>query len=146
MLSMDITLIVMYVMGYIITGYPAFLIFIMAMLISVQIAEMALNSFPAEYLYFLVQSMVWAMPALALRKSPRLAIAALTMCVYEWLVAIESFVWQYITPVESPLHSQYAFIVMAIHLFILSATAKWGGEIGYTNWNSVHRSRFLRNM
>ena len=118
----------------------------MAMLISVQIAEMALNSFPAEYLYFLVQSMVWAMPALALRKSPRLAIAALTMCVYEWLVAIESFVWQYITPVESLLHSQYAFIVMAIHLFILSATAKWGGEIGYTNWNSVHRSRFLRNM
>lgn len=143
---MDITLIVMYVMGYIITGYPAFLIFIMAMLISVQIAEMALNSFPAEYLYFLVQSMVWSIPALALLKSPRLAIAALTMCVYEWLVAIESFVWQYITPVESPLHSQYAFIVMAIHLFILSATAKWGGEIGYTNWNSVHRSRFLRNM
>lgn len=146
MLSMDITLIVMYVMGYIITGYPAFLIFIMAMLISVQIAEMALNSFPAEYLYFLVQSMVWAMPALALRKSPRLAIAALTMCVYEWLVSIESFIWQYITPVESPLHSQYAFIIMAIHLFILSATAKWGGEIGYTTRYCTYRSLAFRNM
>lgn len=146
MLSMDITLMVMYVMGFIVTAYPAYLILIMAMLISVQIAESVMNAFPAEYMYFLVQSMVWLVAAMAVRHSPRIAVAALTMCVYEWLVAIESFVWQFITPVESPLHSQYAFIIIAIHLFILSATAKWGGEIGYTNWNSVHRSRFLRNL
>lgn len=146
MLSMDITLMAMYVMGFIVTAYPAYLIFLMAMLISVQIAETVMNAFPAEYMYFLIQSMVWLLAAMAVRQSPKLAIATLTMCVYEWLVAIESFTWQFITPVETPLHSQYAFIIIAIHLFILSATAKWGGEIGYTNWTSVHRSRFLRDM
>lgn len=146
MLSMDITLIAMYVMGFALTAYPAYLIFIMSMLISMQVAESALNAFPAEYLYFLTQSMVWILPALALRKSKKLALCSLIMCVYEWLVAVESFTWQFITPVETPLHSQYAFIIIGIHLFILSTTAKWGGEIGYTYWRGSHRSVALPDL
>ncbi len=146
MLSMDITLMAMYVMGFIVTAYPAYLIFLMAMLISVQIAETVMNAFPAEYMYFLIQSMVWLLAAMAARQSPKLAIATLTMCVYEWLVAIESFTWQFITPVETPLHSQYAFIIIAIHLFILSATAKWGGEIGYTTRYCTYRGLVFRNL
>ena len=78
-------------------------------------------------------------PAIALRKSTKMALCVLTMSLYEWLVAVESFIWQFITPVETPLHSQYAFIIIGIHLFILSTTAKWGGEIGYTNWRGRHR-------
>lgn len=146
MFGADIALLIMYALGFACTGMIAFALFIPAMLVSVYIGWALVDSFPAEYMYFLAQSMVWVLPALALRKSTKLALCALTMCIYEWLVAVESFIWQFITPVETPLHSQYAFIIIGIHLFILSCTAKWGGEIGYTNWTSVHRSRFLRNM
>ncbi|HBM2190042.1 TPA: hypothetical protein LUK26_004968 [Escherichia coli] len=78
-------------------------------------------------------------PAIALRKSTKMAFCVLTMSLYEWLVAIESFVWEFITPVETPLHAQYAFIIIGIHLFILFITFKCGGEIGHYSWRGCHR-------
>lgn len=137
--GMDITIIAMYLLGFIVTRHTPFLIFTMTTLVSMQVAELALNSFPAEYLYFLTQSMIWIVPAFMLRKSLKLALCALSMCVYEWLVAIESFIWQFVTPVETPMHSQYAFIIIGIHMVILSTTAKWGGEIGYIYRRGSHR-------
>lgn len=136
----DITLLAMYVLGFLFTGMTAFMVFIPAVLMSVYIGWALVDNFPAEYFYFLAQSMVWLIPAFVMRKSVKLALCSLTMCIYEWLVAVESFIWQFITPVETPLHSQYAFIIIGIHLFILSTTAKWGGEIGYTNWRYRHRT------
>lgn len=146
MFGADIALLIMYALGFLCTGMAAFVVFIPAMLVSVYIGWVLVDSFPAEYMYFLAQSMVWVLPAFALRKSVKLALCSLTMCVYEWLVAVESFVWQFITPVETPLHSQYAFIIIGIHLFILSTTAKWGGEIGYTYWRGSHRSVALPDL
>lgn len=139
MIYADIALLTMYILGFLCTGMVAFLVFIPAMLMSVYIGWVIVDSFPAEYMYYLVQSMVWLIPAFVMRKSVKLALCSLTMCIYEWLVAVESFIWQFITPVETPLHSQYAFIIIGIHLFILSTTAKWGGEIGYTTWRNRHR-------
>lgn len=135
----DITLLAMYVLGFLFTGMTAFMVLIPAVLMSVCIGWVLVDDFPAEYLYFLSQSMVWLIPAFFMRKSVKLALCSLTMCIYEWLVSVESFIWQFITPVETPLHSQYAFIIIGIHLFILSTTAKWGGEIGYTTWRNRHR-------
>lgn len=140
MIYADIALLTMYILGFLCTGMVAFLVFIPAMLMSVYIGWVIVDSFPAEYMYYLAQSMVWLVPAFVMRKSVKLALCSLTMCIYEWLVAVESFIWQFITPVETPLHSQYAFIIISIHLFILSTTAKWGGEIGYTNWRYRHRT------
>lgn len=139
MIYADIALLTMYILGFLCTGMVAFLVFIPAMLMSVYIGWVIVDSFPAEYMYYLAQSMVWLIPAFVMRKSVKLALCSLTMCIYEWLVAVESFIWQFITPVETPLHSQYAFIIIGIHLFILSTTAKWGGEIGYTTWRNRHR-------
>ncbi|ARK07762.1 hypothetical protein LPST10_00030 [Salmonella phage LPST10] len=139
MFGADIAIMIMYVLGFACTGMVAFLVFIPAMLMSVYIGWVIVDSFPAEYMYYLAQSMVWLIPAFVMRKSVKLALCSLTMCIYEWLVAVESFIWQFITPVETPLHSQYAFIIIGIHLFILSTTAKWGGEIGYTTWRNRHR-------
>lgn len=139
MIYADIALLIMYILGFLCTGMVAFLVFIPAMLMSVYIGWVIVDSFPAEYMYYLAQSMVWLIPAFVMRKSVKLALCSLTMCIYEWLVAVESFIWQFITPVETPLHSQYAFIIIGIHLFILSTTAKWGGEIGYTTWRNRHR-------
>lgn len=139
MIYADIALLTMYILGFLCTGMVAFLVFIPAMLMSVYIGWVIVDSFPAEYMYYLAQSMVWLIPAFVMRKSVKLALCSLTMCIYEWLVAVESFIWQFITPVETPLHSQYAFIIIGIHLFILSTTAKWGGEIGYTTWRDRHR-------
>lgn len=139
MIYADIALLTMYILGFLCTGMVAFLVFIPAMLMSVYIGWVIVDSFPAEYMYYLAQSMVWLIPAFVMRKSVKLALCSLTMCIYEWLVAVESFIWQFITPVETPLHSQYAFIIIAIHLFILSTTAKWGGEIGYTTWRNRYR-------
>lgn len=144
--GMDITLIIMYLLGFVVTGFTPFLVLMMTMMVSMQLADLALNSFPSEYMYFLTQSMIWLLPAFAFRKSVKLALCSLSMCVYEWLVSIESFVWQYITPVETPMHSQYAFIIIGIHLFILSTTAKWGGEIGYIYWRDRHRFRSAPNL
>ncbi|MDU7405626.1 MAG: hypothetical protein E7L15_17440 [Citrobacter portucalensis] len=139
MIYADIALLIMYILGFLCTGMVAFLVFIPAMLMSVYIGWVIVDSFPAEYMYYLAQSMVWLIPAFVMRKSVKLALCSLTMCIYEWLVAVESFIWQFITPVETPPHSQYAFIIIGIHLFILSTTAKWGGEIGYTTWRNRHR-------
>ncbi|WQY91038.1 hypothetical protein [Salmonella phage ZBSTP8] len=139
MFGADIAIMIMYVLGFACTGMVAFLVFIPAMLMSVYIGWVIVDSFPAEYMYYLAQSMVWLITAFVMRKSVKLALCSLTMCIYEWLVAVESFIWQFITPVETPLHSQYAFIIIGIHLFILSTTAKWGGEIGYTTWRNRHR-------
>ncbi|WYC18316.1 hypothetical protein [Citrobacter phage vB_CfrS_K1M] len=139
MIYADIALLTMYILGFLCTGMVAFLVFIPAMLMSVYIGWVIVDSFPAEYMYYLAQSMVWLIPAFVMRKSVKLALCSLTMCIYEWLVAVGSFIWQFITPVETPLHSQYAFIIIGIHLFILSTTAKWGGEIGYTTWRNRHR-------
>lgn len=139
MIYADIALLAMYILGFLCTGMVAFLVFIPAMLMSVYIGWVIVDSFPAEYMYYLAQSMVWLIPAFVMRKSVKLALCSLTMCIYEWLVAVESFIWQFITPVETPLHAQYAFIIIGIHLFILSTTAKWGGEIGYTTWRNRHR-------
>lgn len=139
MIYADIALLTMYILGFLCNGMVAFLVFIPAMLMSVYIGWVIVDSFPAEYMYYLAQSMVWLIPAFVMRKSVKLALCSLTMCIYEWLVAVESFIWQFITPVETPLHSQYAFIIIGIHLFILSTTAKWGGEIGYTTWRNRHR-------
>lgn len=146
MFGADIALLAMYTLGFLCTGMIAFAVFIPAMLVSVYIGWALVDSFPAEYMYFLAQSMVWVLPALALRKCKNLAICCLMMCVYEWLVAVESFIWQFVIPVETALHSQYAFIIIGIHLFILSITAKWGGEIGYTYWRGRHRSVALPNL
>lgn len=139
MIYADIALLTMYILGFLCTGMVAFLVFIPAMLMSVYIGWVIVDSFPAEYMYYLAQSMVWLIPAFVMRKSVKLALCSLTMCIYEWIVAVESFIWQFITPVETPLHSQYAFIIIGIHMFILSTTAKWGGEIGYTTWRNRHR-------
>lgn len=146
MLGADVAIMIMYVLGFSCTGMIAFLVFIPAMVMSVYLGWVLVDSFPAEYMYYLAQAMVWLLPALALRKSAKMALCVLTMSLYEWLVAVESFVWEFITPVETLLHAQYAFIIIGIHLFIISAIAKWGGEIGYTNWNSANRSHFLCNM
>lgn len=146
MIYADITLLAMYILGFLCTGMMAFLVFIPAMLMSVYIGWVIVDSFPAEYMYYLAQSMVWLIPAFFMRKSVKLALCSLTMCIYEWLVAVESFIWQFITPVETPLHSQYAFIIIGIHLFILSTTAKWGGEIGYTTRYRTYRGLVFRNL
>lgn len=134
----DVAIMIMYVLGFACTGVVAFLVFIPAMAMSVYLGWVLVDSFPAEYLYYLAQSMVWLFPAIALRKSTKMALCVLTMSLYEWLVAIESFVWEFITPVETPLHAQYAFIIIGIHLFILSITFKWGGEIGHYSWRGRH--------
>lgn len=139
MFGADVAIMIMYVLGFACTGMVAFLVFIPAMVMSVYLGWVLADSFPAEYLYYLAQSMVWLFPAIALRKSTKMALCVLTMSLYEWLVAIESFVWEFITPVETPLHAQYAFIIIGIHLFILSITFKWGGEIGHYSWCGRHR-------
>jgi hypothetical protein len=146
MIYADIALLTMYILGFLCTGMVAFLVFIPAMLMSVYIGWVIVDSFPAEYMYYLAQSMVWLIPAFVMRKSVKLALCSLTMCIYEWLVAVESFIWQFITPVETSLHSQYAFIIIGIHLFILSTTAKWGGEIGYNTRYRTYRSLVFRNL
>lgn len=134
-----IALLAMYVLGFLCTGMAAFIILAAPMAISAYLGWVLVDAFPAEYLYFLSQSFVWIAPAFLLRKSAKIAMAALTMAVYEWIISVESFVWEFITPVETPLYEGYAFIVIGLHLFILSTTAKWGGEIGYTNWRGRHR-------
>lgn len=146
MLSIDIVIVAMYLLGFAVTNMTAFLVFSIASLASMQIANLSVNSISYEYIHFITQAMVWLIPALLLRKSIKLALCAMVMCVYEWIVAVESFVWQFITPVETMLHSDYMYIITGIHLFILSSTAKWGGEIGYTIRHNSYRSFFLSDL
>jgi len=137
--SLDIIVALMYLGAVIYTRRLAFAMFLPALFMSDVLAGSIIDyltktpSSP-EFVYFLAQSMIWLIPPMLLRKSPQLALCSLSMCIYEWLVAVESFTWQYITPVETPLHSEYAFLVVAIHLFNLSCATKWGGEIGHINW------------
>ncbi|XBA08974.1 lipoprotein [Salmonella phage PHA46_2] len=95
MFGADVAIMIMYVLGFACTGMIAFLVFIPAMVMSVCLGWVLVDSFPAEYLYYLAQSMVWLLP-------------------------------------------QYAFIIIGIHLFILSITFKWGGEIGHYSWRGRH--------
>lgn len=152
MLSLDITVAVMYLLAVIVTRRLAFVMFLPALLMSNVLAASPLVEWLStdknspEFIYYLAQSMIWLLPPMLLRNSPRLALCSLSMCIYEWLVSVESFIWQYVTPVETPLHSEYAFLVVAIHLVNLSSATKWGGEIGYLNWPFSHRSRSMANL
>lgn len=71
MFGADIAIMIMYVLGFACTGMIAFLVFIPAMVMSVYLGWVLVDSFPAEYLYCLAQSMVWLFPAIALRKSTK---------------------------------------------------------------------------
>lgn len=139
MFSADAALLAMYMIGFSCTRMKAFLYFIPAMLASAYVGWALVDSFPSEYLYFLTQSMIWLLPSIAARNSIRVSLSALTMSLYSWIVSIESFIWQYISPVETPMHTYYSYFIMAIHLLIISNTAKWGGEIGYITWRNRNR-------
>lgn len=83
MFGADVAIMIMYVLGFACTGMVAFLVFIPAMAMSVYLGWVLVDSFPAEYLYYLAQSMVWLFPAIALRKSTKMALCVLTMSLYE---------------------------------------------------------------
>ena len=74
MFGADIAIMIMYVLGFACTGMVAFLVFIPAMVMSVYLGWVLADSFPAEYLYYLAQSMFWLFPAIALRKSTKMAL------------------------------------------------------------------------
>lgn len=143
MVGLDVAYIAMYFMAMIATKMRAFLFLIFACLLSDILAGSTLVYFSGrespEFLYFLGQSMLWLIPAMLMRESLKASVSALIMSAYCWVVSVESFLWQYVSPVETIMHSQYAAIITAIHLFIISTTAKWGGEIGYLAWPYSHR-------
>lgn len=62
MFGADIAIMIMYVLGFACTGMIAFLVFIPAMVMSVYLGWVLVDSFPAEYLYYLAQSMAWLFP------------------------------------------------------------------------------------
>lgn len=57
MFGADVAIMIMYVLGFACTGMIAFLVFIPAMVMSVYLGWVLVDSFPAEYLYYLAQSM-----------------------------------------------------------------------------------------
>ncbi|WP_312999641.1 hypothetical protein [Leclercia sp.] len=144
MIYADYAIALMYVCGFLFTRMLAFAYCAPAMAMSMVLGWACVDLFSvpkggSEYLYFLLQAAIWIYPVLTFRAAPLLALFALSMPVYEWLVSVESFVWQYVTPVETALHSEYAWIVIGMHLLILSSITKWGGEIGYFTWANKHR-------
>ncbi len=152
MVSLDVTVAAMYLLAVIVTKRLSFIMFLPALLMSDVLAGSPLvdwlstDKSSPEFIYYLAQSMIWLIPPMLLRASPKLALCSLSMCIYEWLVSVESFIWQYVSSVETPLHSEYAIIVVAIHLFNLSCATKWGGELGNINWPAGDRSSSLANL
>ena len=81
-----------------------------------------------ECLYFLILSAIWLICSTTIRNS-KLKTATMVMTTYELLCAIESFIWQFIEPVLTPVISNYIINVIFIHIVILISINKWGVKI-----------------
>lgn len=135
----DMAIISLYVFAFIVTQRRELVILTAAMSVSAAIFWGFGNDFRVEYLYFLTQSSVWVVTAALLRGNYPVSLSALLMAGYECLVAVESFIWQFITPVETPIHGNYAEIIIAIHAIILYTAVKRGKKIGYTHGSDSYR-------
>ncbi|UCS82840.1 lipoprotein [Yersinia phage vB_YenS_P400] len=135
-----------YVAALFLTRSIAFLVCGMSMTASLYVGWIAVESFSvnnngAEYLYYLTQSLIWLPPASIMRNSIHCSISVLLMSVYIWLVSIESFIWQFVTPVETFMHSQYSLIIFMLQLNIIYTLSTRGGKIGYINSYTNNRRR-----
>lgn len=146
MLAIDVAIAAAYVAALFFTRSIAFLVCSMSMAASLYVGWIAVESFSvnnngAEYLYYLTQSLIWLPPAYIMRNSIHCATSVLLMSVYIWLVSIESFIWQFVMPVETFMHSQYSLIIFMLQLNIIYTLSTRGGKIGYINPYTNNRRR-----
>lgn len=151
MATIDLATALMYLGAFLYTRQIAFAVCIPVFAASMYVGWDAVEMFSArkggyEFFYFLIQSFIWLAPAVYLRKNMYIALSVLLMSICEWLVAVESFVWQFITPVETFMHREYAFIILAIHLTILASLTKWGAQFGYLTFTFDYRRKRARNI
>lgn len=136
MFSVDMTIAAIYLAAFLYSRSIAFMVCSMSMFASIYLGWVVVDSFSArnggaEYLYYLTQSIIWLPAAYIMRESIHCALSVLLMSAYCWLVAIESFIWQFVTPVETFMHSQQALIIFMLQLNIICTLANRGGKIGY---------------
>lgn len=92
-----------------------------------------------ECLYFLVVSAVWIWCASILSgKNNKVSLCVLFMGFYEFICAAESFVWQFVTPVVTPVIINYSFNVMVFHAIIIMGIGRWGVKVERNISNTFH--------
>jgi len=151
MVSIDVATALMYLGAFLYNKQIAFAVCLPFLAASMYVGWDAVELFSArkggyEFFYFLIQSFIWLAPAIYFRSNIYIALSALLMSIYEWIVAAESFIWQFITPVETFLHREYAFIILAIHLAILASLTKWGAQFGYLTFSFDYRRKRASNL
>lgn len=130
---LDITIAVAYVAAFLKVQKKEYISCFIAMLFSMCFCWTIKDWFSVkndgiECLYFLTLGAIW-LAAAAKIKNNKVKIAVMVMSTYELLCGIESFIWQFVTPVTTPVIDYYIYNVVAIHVIILASIYKWGVKI-----------------
>ena len=81
-----------------------------------------------ECLYFLILSAIW-MFAASFAGNIKTRIVIMIMSTFELLCGVESFIWQFATPVLTPVIEYYIWNVVAIHVITIISISIWGVKI-----------------
>ena len=129
----DLIIAAVYMAALLIFKKKEFLTCFAAFVITFVIAELfkelfSVNDGGIECLYFLILSAIW-LACSNLVESNKIKIAIIAMSAYEMLCGIESFIWQFVQPVLTPVISNYIINVIFLHVVILSSIYRWGVKI-----------------
>lgn len=136
MLAIDLSIAAIYLAAFLYSRSIAFFACCISMSASLYVGWIIVDEFSvkndgAEYLYYLTQSIIWLPAVYIMRESIHCSLSVLLMSVYCWLVSIESFIWQFVTPIETFMHSQQSLIIFMLQLNIIYMLSNRGGKIGY---------------
>lgn len=115
--------------------------------------EFSVKNNGVECLYFAALSSIWLYTISLIKVKTKACFAMLMMSTYELLCSIESFIWQFIMPVTTPVIDYYIYNVVAIHVIILISVYKWGVRVerndsyNYDNFRAFFsRKNVARNI
>lgn len=133
MLSIDLIIVAAYAAALMITKKREYSSCLLFFVITVIFATALKSIFSVrnggiECLYYLTLSAIWLLLACKIENN-KVRIAVMVMTTYELLCGIESFIWQFILPVTTPVIEYYIENVIAIHVIILISIYRWGVKI-----------------
>lgn len=101
----------------------------------------------AECYYFLIQSTIWLFVVNSIKTKTKASLAMFMMVFFELTCSVESFIWQFIYPVTTPVIEFYAVNIVAIHAIMLTAIALWGKDVNKRTGDNINNfSNLLRNQ
>lgn len=102
-----------------------------------------------ECLYFLFLSAAWIYASSKVKDKNRCCCVMLLMAIFQLICGIESFIWQFITPVLTPVIKYYEANVIFLHLIILTYIINKGVKIersDFINNNNILHNFYYSNV